>query len=714
MGDPPPAPRRPLFDLNVAVDEFEEEFEEEPQEMEQVVEVREVVEEEEEEVEEEEPQEMIMEEDEEEAEAAAEAAQEEEEDAIVEKEVVEEAGMMAEAGEDEGRRKKRKEYEVFVFGLPPEAVEENVAGALAEAGEVEEVRLVRDPAEPQLNKGFAFVRFAEVWQARWAADDLRTAKIKGKACGICKNNDNETLHLRNICFDWSKDDLAENLKTFELENLEDINLIEHPDRKGKNRGYAFLDFSSHVDAVAGFLKLQKRDLYLGTDIKAQISFSNTISQDDKVMEKVKSVFLDGLPPHWDEDDVREKFGKFGEIDNIQLARNMFTAKRKDFGFISFTTRQAAIDCIDMVNKGRFGEGSGKVRMKATLQRPKPTFKKPSWQGDTHMLGVRRGFIGKSHGDREPYPNRFRHLGHERRAYSNNFAHGNYRHQPMVGRSPPMAVDDGERPVSLREYRSYYRRDSAVPAINMEGHIQVPELGRDMMKVDMLANIQNISMQHMKHPCKEMNTGVNMDIHTWKGHTANLAQNAFEVIITPVLIRMVGTPVVTKLVTVISARMVKNFLQPVDLRRLSIRQTMSPRLQRLKEHLSARKPIVRTLSRCLQVLLLCVIVANATRSRRQQRLQALKARSLELILILKSPLIVGLLNLIMTSGALCLMSMRWSTQSGNGEAGIYLQETGTVLTPGNTLGKEDRVPKFSQDRSAPVVRLCYILEFGLEH
>ena len=137
-------------------------------------------------------------------------------------------------------------------------------------------------------------------------------QIKGKACGICKNNDNETLHLRNICFDWSKDDvcslpylilafvastllflvmvdllqLAEKLQTFDLENLEDINLIENPDRKGKNRGYAFLDFRSHVDAVAGFLKLQKKDLYLGTDVRAQISFSNTISQDDKIMEKV--------------------------------------------------------------------------------------------------------------------------------------------------------------------------------------------------------------------------------------------------------------------------------------------------------------------------------------------------------------------------------------------------------------------------------------------
>lgn len=80
-----------------------------------------------------------------------------------------------------------------------------------------------------------------------------------------------------------------------------------------------------------------------------------------------------------------------------------------------------------------------------------------------MLGVRRGFIGKNYGDREPRPNRFSHFGPDRRPYSNNVAHSNYRHQPpMVGRLPPMAVDDGERPVSVREYRSYYRRDSTVP------------------------------------------------------------------------------------------------------------------------------------------------------------------------------------------------------------------------------------------------------------
>jgi hypothetical protein len=107
---------------------------------------------------------------------------------------------------------------------------------------------------------------------------------------------------------------------------------------------------------------------------------------------------------------------------------------------------------------------------------------------------------------------------------------------------------------------------------MGGRTQEQEPVKVMLRVDMLINIQNISMQHMKHQCKEMNTaGVNIDILTWRGHIPNLARTAFEVIITPVLIRVAITPTVTKLVTAIRVRMVKNFLQPVDLRRPTIRQ-----------------------------------------------------------------------------------------------------------------------------------------------
>lgn len=169
---PPRAPRRFLFDLNVAQEEVEEEepmevLEEEgapvAQPEEAVVEevAEQLVEHAVPTVEEEEPvEEVIMEE-------------EPSEEVIMEEE--EEEPAPAPAGEGKGRQK-RIDYEVFVSGLPQDAAEEDVAKALAEAGDVEEVRLVRDPADQRL-KGFAFVRFAAAWQARWAANDLREATV---------------------------------------------------------------------------------------------------------------------------------------------------------------------------------------------------------------------------------------------------------------------------------------------------------------------------------------------------------------------------------------------------------------------------------------------------------------------------------------------------------------------------------------------------------
>lgn len=76
--------------------------------------------------------------------------------------------------------------------------------------------------------------------------------------------------------------------------------------------------------------------------------------------QVKSVFVDGLPPHWDEDRVRDHFKGYGEIERVVLARNMATAKRKDFGFVDFTTHEDAIACIEGVNNTELGDGKTKV------------------------------------------------------------------------------------------------------------------------------------------------------------------------------------------------------------------------------------------------------------------------------------------------------------------------------------------------------------------
>jgi RNA recognition motif-containing protein len=66
--------------------------------------------------------------------------------------------------------------------------------------------------------------------------------------------------------------------------------------------------------------------------------------------QVKSVFVDGLQPTWNEEKVKEHFGKFGEIERVVLACNIQSAKRKDFGFVNYTTREAAIACIEAFSK----------------------------------------------------------------------------------------------------------------------------------------------------------------------------------------------------------------------------------------------------------------------------------------------------------------------------------------------------------------------------
>lgn len=76
--------------------------------------------------------------------------------------------------------------------------------------------------------------------------------------------------------------------------------------------------------------------------------------------QVRSVFLDGLPTKWDESEIKRHFTKFGEIDYVQLACNMPTAKRKDFCFISFNNRNDALRCIEKINTDGISDGSEKV------------------------------------------------------------------------------------------------------------------------------------------------------------------------------------------------------------------------------------------------------------------------------------------------------------------------------------------------------------------
>ncbi|KAK9152038.1 hypothetical protein Syun_010347 [Stephania yunnanensis] len=82
---------------------------------------------------------------------------------------------------------------------------------------------------------------------------------------------------------------------------------------------------------------------------------------------VKAVYLEGLAESWEEDKLKKLCEQYGEDEKVQFVRKFLSTRRKDFGFVSFVTRESAVACVEGINKFEIGEGDNKV--KANLAKP---------------------------------------------------------------------------------------------------------------------------------------------------------------------------------------------------------------------------------------------------------------------------------------------------------------------------------------------------------
>lgn len=248
-------------------------------------------------------------------------------------------------------------------------------------GEVVEIRLMRHPQTGK-NKGYAFVRFATIDQAKRAATELERTKIRDKECGVVPSEDNDTLFIGNISKSWKKEQVLEKLKEYGVEGVEEITLMTDSKNEELNRGYAFLELATHTDAVKAFVRLSKPDAIFGSDRSAKVAWAEPFF-DEEVLAKVKSVFVDGVPSTWDESKVKEHFGKYGQIERIVLAKNNPKSKRHDYAFVNYAARESAVACVDALKDEELADGDNKVKVKVALSKPVPRKK--------HIKGSRGGY-----------------------------------------------------------------------------------------------------------------------------------------------------------------------------------------------------------------------------------------------------------------------------------------------------------------------------------
>lgn len=133
-----------------------------------------------------------------------------------------------------------------------------------------------------------------------------------------------------------------------------------PNIDGRNRGFCFVVFKSRNEAIKVLCLIYIKALnYVQSKgginidgIPLTCDWADIVDEDDSGS---KQVFISGIKDDIDEAKLNEIFSKFGtviiiftliKISEIILSRNHKTSKRKDIGFISFSTIQEAKNCVD--------------------------------------------------------------------------------------------------------------------------------------------------------------------------------------------------------------------------------------------------------------------------------------------------------------------------------------------------------------------------------
>ncbi|XAR64853.1 hypothetical protein NMG60_11008726 [Bertholletia excelsa] len=278
-------------------------------------------------------------------------------------------GCLVLSGEMEAlERRKRRKTEIFVGGLDKDAREEDIRKVFEEVGDIVEVRLVMNDKTGK-NKGFAFVRYASAVDAKKALSKFAKVEICGKECGSTAVEGNDTIFLGNIDKKWKSEDIIKLLQEIGIEKIDKVTVVADPSNIERNRGFAFVELETSRDAQNAYRKLQKKDVF-GKNQKIKVAWAEPlIEPDEEEILKVKSVYAEYLPSSWDEEKVKDYFKRFGEIENVVLAKNLPSSKRKDFAFVNYTSREAALACIEAFNRKSLHDEDSQVNIKVSLARP---------------------------------------------------------------------------------------------------------------------------------------------------------------------------------------------------------------------------------------------------------------------------------------------------------------------------------------------------------
>lgn len=179
--------------------------------------------------------------------------------------------------------------EVFVGKVPRDLYEDELVPVFETFGKIYEVRLMMDFNGQ--NRGYAFVVYTNKEDAKKSVKALNNYEIrKGKCIGVCSSVDNCRLFVGGIPKKVKKDEIMNEMMKV-TESVVDVIVYPSAQDKTKNRGFAFVEYSSHRDAAMARRKLMTGKIQLWGHQIAVDWAEPEQEVDEEIMNQVCNLYL---------------------------------------------------------------------------------------------------------------------------------------------------------------------------------------------------------------------------------------------------------------------------------------------------------------------------------------------------------------------------------------------------------------------------------------
>ncbi|KAA0186666.1 hypothetical protein HAZT_HAZT011844 [Hyalella azteca] len=156
-----------------------------------------------------------------------------------------------------------------------------------------------------------------------------------------ENKKNNRLFVGSL--DRTKTDVDVSRAMKELvDGVISVIMYPSPQEKTQNRGYAFVEFDSHENAVKAREYLRNNPPKLWGVSQIKVDWAEPENEvDAETMSKVKVLFVRQLAQSTSEEKLRKVFERFGALDRVK--------RQHDHAFIHFNEREHAAEALKQTN-----------------------------------------------------------------------------------------------------------------------------------------------------------------------------------------------------------------------------------------------------------------------------------------------------------------------------------------------------------------------------